>query len=194
MGLVFPLQLDLRKSTPEELVLTSTSKRFSVGSTFLFVGLVLATMHLAAAPLFKIMWDQGSFFDRALATFFYGMIFAFPVICIICWFYKSKVSLRKTQEGSLQVSIESRLGPISWGKSENQIAGVNELEITNWKGAVNMASLQSQQKSTPDRYATRGHWILRLKGHPKAVIERRAKRDDIDWLHAQIEAFFSLKT
>jgi hypothetical protein len=67
---------------------------------------------------------------------------------------------------------------------------LDDLEIVNWKGAVNMASLQAQRKGTPDRYATRGHWLLRPKMHPEWIIERRAKRDDVDWLLAQIDAYF----
>jgi len=191
MGLVFPLQVDLRRSRPSSLVLTSTTKRFTVGGSFLFIGLVLAAMYLAAAPLFDIMWEQGGFLDRALAAFFYGIVYAYPVVCLVCWFYKSSVVL-EAREGKLLVRTAKTLGPLKWGRSSFESAGINELEVDNWKGAVNVAAVTSQTKGRQDRYATRGHWMLKFKSQPGTILERRAKREDVDWLKAQIEAYFKV--
>lgn len=190
MGLIFPLQPDLRKSTPQELVLISTTKRFTVGATFLFVGLVLIVMHLAASPILSKMWTEGEWIDKGIVSFFYGIVYLFPVFALLCWFYKAKVSFKKTEEGKLEISSQESFGPITWSRSQKKIESLDDLEIVNWKGAVNMASLQAQRKGTPDRYATRGHWLLRPKMHPEWIIERRAKRDDVDWLLAQIDAYF----
>jgi hypothetical protein len=189
MGLVFPLQVDLRRSRPETLVLSSTTKRFTVGGSFLFIGLVLAAMYLAAAPLFDIMWKQGEFFDKALAAFFYAIAFAYPIVTLVCWFYKSTVTF-EIRNGKMEIHTSKNLGPIAWGRAHYAASRLEDLEVDNWKGAVNVASVAAEKKGRQDRYATRGHWMLKLKSHPGAVLERRAKREDIDWLKAQIEAFF----
>ncbi len=189
MGLVFPLELDLRHSRPTTLVLTSTTKRFAVGGSFLFIGLVLAAMYLAAAPLFDIMWKQGELFDKGLAAFFYFILFAYPLVCFVCWFYKSSVTFERT-DSKLLIRTTQTLGPIRWGTANYECAGLEDLEVDNWKGAVNVAAVAAQNRGRQDRYATRGHWLLKLKSKPGVVLERRAKREDIDWLKGQIEAFF----
>lgn len=190
MGLVFPLQTNLRKSKPDALALVSTTKRFTVGSTFLFVGLVLITMHLAAAPLFKIMWEQGQFFDKVLTGFFYGIVVLFPFISLLCWFYQSKVTIQKSQDGNFNILTEKRLGPIKWNKNSYHLSNLDNLEIVNWKGALNMAAIQSQTAPKPDRYSTKGHWILRIKNQNQSSLEQRAKKEDIDDLINEIKYFF----
>jgi hypothetical protein len=195
MGLVFPLQPDLRKSRPSRLVLSSTTKRFTVGGSFLFIGLVLAAMYLAAAPLFKIMWSQGALFDQALAAFFYIILFVWPLVALLCWFYQAKVTLEfDSQEKNFHVSLEKRLGPFKWARAQHALPDLENLEIHNWKGAINKAAIEAQKKQKGDRYATRGHWILRAKDNPQFVLERRAKREDIEWIVAQINAFFAAPT
>lgn len=190
MGLVFPLQLDLRRSRPTKLLLSSTTKRFTVGSSFLFIGLVLAAMYLAAAPLFDIMWNQGALFDQMLAAFFYGLMIAYPIICIGCFGYKSVVILDRSGE-KIQIKAEKGWGPIKWSRASYSISSLGDLEVVNWKGAVNVAGISAQERGKQDRYATRGHWILKVKGEEKSELERRANREDVDWLMGQIEAFFT---
>ncbi len=211
MGLVFPVHPDLRESKGSRLVLSSTTKKFSVGGSFLFIGLVLAAMYLAAAPLFDIMWKQGTLFDRALTAFFYALIFLYPVVTFLCWGFKETVILSQNEDGSLKIDSTKAIGPIKFQSKSHKIPSIKNLMISNWKGKVNMASIeaqrteaqrteaqrteaqksQSQESMLKGRYATKGHWILHLDHDPSWVIEKRAKKDDIDWLKAQIDSFFS---
>jgi hypothetical protein len=188
MGLVFPLQPDLRHSQPEVLALQSTTKKFTVGGTFLLVGLVLATMYLAASPLFDLLWSQGAWFDRLIAGSFYGILAIYPFVTAACWFYKESVNIRRRADGLYDIDAWEALGPLRWARRELRGLRLGELEIYNWKGAVNVASIEATEKGQADRYATRGHWILGAQGK---MLERRAKREDVDWLKAQVDVWFS---
>jgi hypothetical protein len=191
MGLVFPLQPDLRHSHPDALALQSTTKKFTVGGTFLLVGLTLATMYLAAAPLFDLLWSQGAWFDRLIAGSFYAILAIYPFVTLACWFYKESVLIHRRADGLFDIQAWEALGPLRWARRELKGLRLDELEVQNWKGAVNVASIEAAAKGEADRYATRGHWILGAQGKS---IERRAKREDIDWLKAQVEAYFSQAT
>lgn len=190
MGLVFALQSDLRRSTEEKLTLRSSKRRFSLGGTFIFVGALLGTMYLAAAPLFKVFWNEGALFDKAFAATFYSLIFLYPLAALFCWFYEDGVEIRR-EGNAFNISTWQKALGFSWNRQHVRGALLSELSIENWKGARNVASIKAESAQKADRYATRGHWILRLR-HGKDVLdlERRAKRDDIELLKAQIEAFF----
>lgn len=190
MGLVFALQSDLRRSTEEKLTLRSSKRRFSLGGTFIFVGALLGTMYLAAAPLFKVFWNEGALFDKAFAAFFYSLIFLYPLAALFCWFYEDGVVIQKKGD-SFEISSWQKALGVSWNRRKVEKASLAELSIENWKGARNVASLKAESEKKTDRYATRGHWILRLRhGQEVLDLERRAKREDIEMLKAQIEAFF----
>ena len=191
MGLVFPLQSDLRRSSPETLTLRSSKRRFSLGGTFVFVGALLGTMYLAAAPLFKVFWNEGALFDKAFAAFFYSLIFLYPLAALVCWFYEDAVEIRRQPGGLYHVASWKKALGFVWKKRQIQAARLSELHIENWKGARNVASIKAEAQNANDRYATRGHWILRLRHNGESLdLERRAKRDEIEMLKAQIEAFF----
>lgn len=201
MGLVFPVHPDLKRSRGSTLILSSTTKKFSIGGSLLFIGLVLAAMYLAAAPLFEVMWKQGGLFDKALVGFFYSLIYIYPLATLICWFYKEKLILRKLEDGSFLLRSELRIGPFPLKTRESSASSLEELDVQNWKGAVNIASIESSndesgpKKKNGDprkaRYATKGHWVLALQSNPQFTLEKRARREDIDWLKAQIEAYFA---
>lgn len=200
MGLVFPVHPDLKRSRGSTLILSSTTKKFSIGGSLLFLGLVLAAMYLATAPLFEIMWNQGGLFDKILVGFFYSLIYIYPFATLICWFYKEKLVLRKLEDGSFLLRSELRIGPIPLRTQESSSLGLEDLDVQNWRGSVNIAAIESGSKSksskSPEkarkaRYATKGHWVLLLQSNPQFTLEKRARREDIDWLKAQIEAYFS---
>src|SRR4051812_1184339 len=86
MGLVFALQPDPRSTTPIALSLKSSKRRFGLGGGFIFGGALLGTMFLAASPLFKVFWNEGNLFDRALTALIVGMICLYPLIALACWF------------------------------------------------------------------------------------------------------------
>lgn len=55
-----------------------------------------------------------------------------------------------------------------------------------------MAALEPDDDRLKAQYATKGHWVLHPENHPDWVLERRAKKEDLDWLKGQIEAYFAL--
>lgn len=189
MGLLFPVQPNLRHSQEESLVLESSTNRFSVGLSFLFVGLIIATMYIAAAPLFDRMWEEGALFDKALTAFFYGIIILYPIVAFVCWGYREKVRISRNKDGRFKINRQLLIAFIKLKEKEIDDVSFEELQMTNWKGAINVAAL-SKQNQDMARYATRGHWLLNVKDQPDWVIERRARKEDIEWLMAQIKGYF----
>lgn len=192
MGLLFAIQPDLRRSTPEQLVLRSNKRRFGLGGGFLFGAALLGTMFLAASPLFDVLWNEGGLFDKAITLFFYVPIFLYPVIAAVCWFYEEVAYVRRRPDGHFDVEAFDRLFGFRWNRRFVEKITPEALSVENWKGAVNMASLEATQKGKTDRYATQGHWLLRLRPESsEMLLERRAKRDDIETLESQIRTFMS---
>ena len=200
MGLVFPLQ-PIRKTSrnkgPENpdrpvLLLKTSSKRFTVGSSLLCIGMILFSMFLAAGPLFQTMMDQGNWFDYLLAGFFYSMLFVFPLIAFLCWFYQETLRIEKS-EGIFSLQYSRNFGPVKFFSRATQLRSLDELVVANWMGARNMASIKPDPNAPEQkRYATRGHWMLRLENAPTPlVLERRAKKEEIDWLKAIITNYFT---
>ncbi|MBS1983652.1 MAG: hypothetical protein JST16_05720 [Bdellovibrionales bacterium] len=188
MGLVFPLQPDLRASKPQTLVLSSSKKKFGLGGSFVFGGVLLGTMFLAASPLFKIFWEQGNWFDRMITLAVITPIVCYPILALICWFYQERVSIQKRADGHYDCSADERVFGLRWNKREATRVDLHQLQVENWVGSRNVAS----SSGTPDRYATKGHWMLMLnRGTEPIRLERRAKKEEIDFLKAQIDAFFS---
>ncbi len=188
MGLVFQLQPDLRKSSPDKLVIRSSKKRFSLGGSFIFGAALLGTMYLAASPLFKVLWNEGNFFDQALATFFYAPIIGYPFLAILCWFFEEVVTVKKNTDGTYDIEAFEKVFSIRWKKRKAEHVSFNQITIENYRDSKNMAALSAEAS----RYATKGHWILRLRpsSQPEINLERRAKRDEIELLKAQIESYF----
>ncbi len=190
MGLVFALQPEKRGSTPSRLALKSTKKRFSLGSSFLFGGALLGTMYLAASPLFKVLWNEGNLFDKFLAAFFYTPIILYPFLTLLCWFFEEVVIIEKLPKGGFSIRAFEKFFWIKWNKRFVECPNL-DLRIENWKGAINMAAISAEQKGRRDQYATRGHWILRLYHSQGSLdLERRAKKEEVEFLLAQIESYF----
>jgi len=190
MGLLFAIQPDLRRSTLDTLVLRTSHRRFSIGAGFLFGGCLLGTMFLAASPLFEVLWNEGGFFDKAITLFFYVPIFLYPLIALALWFFEEVAYVRRRADGLFDVEAYDHLLGLRWNRRFVHKADSTTLSVENWKGAVNMAALDAQARGKPDRYATQGHWILCLRpGSERLFLERRAKRDDVETLKAQVESF-----
>jgi len=200
MGLVFALQPDLRKSSVDELIIRSSKKRFSLGGSFVFGAALLGTMYLAASPLFKVLWNEGNFFDQFLAAFFYAPIILYPFLTLLCWFFEEVLRFKKNPDGSFDVEAYEKFLSFRWKKRKAAAVSLSQLSIENWKGSRNVAALDAQASHNATsyatryatRYATKGHWILKLHPTPTTELhlERRAKREEIELLKAQIESFF----
>ncbi len=193
MGLVFVLQPDPRKSAPDCLVIRSSKKKFGLGGSLLFSGTLVGTMFLAAKPLFKILWEQGGVFDRLITAAVLTPIFLFPLAALACWFYQETVIVKKRPDARYDVDAFESVFGLKWNKRHAHGLSLNELRVENWIGTRNVASFAAQGVPVPNRYATRGHWMLKVtppQGGKEILLERRAKRDDIDFLKAQIDLYF----
>ncbi len=192
MGLVFALEPDLRRSQPEQLVLRSQKKRFTLGGTLLFIGGVLFTMYLAASPLFKMLWNEGTWFDKTLTGFFYVMLSSFIPAAIFCWFFEEVAIISKNPISNLY-SIETcnKFFGFRWAIHKADGIQLNDLEAVNVRQSRNMAAIRAERQGKKDRYSTQGHWLLELKSSAQPlVVEKRAKKPEIDLLKAQIDAYF----
>ena len=190
MGLVFALQPDLRKTTPSKLVLKSSKRKFGLGGGFIFGGALLGTMYLAAAPLFKVFWSEGTLFDQSITLAIQVSIFAYPIVALACWFFEEVVCVERDSNASTVsvVAYETLLG-LKWKKRFLKNLTLDQFTVDNWKGAVNVAAIEQNEQGQTSRYATRGHWILRA-GRERVSLERRAKKDDIDVLLSIIQQHF----
>jgi hypothetical protein len=193
MGLVFPLQPVRRKSTATKLLLKTTSKKFTVGGTLIFIALILFSMYLAAGPLFQTFLEQGSWIDKLLAYFFYAILYVFPIVSFLCWFYQETLVFERNPNGTFTVDYKKSFGPLKFTKTRTEIRNLDQIQVNNWMGSRNMASIQPDPAAPEQkRYATRGHWMLSLPGNAGQVltVERRAKKEDIDWLVNVIRYYF----
>lgn len=192
MGLVFALQPDLRRSQPDALVVRSTKKKFGLGGSFVFGGALLGTMFVAAQPLFKLFWTQGGFFDRLITIAVMTPIVMYPLLALLCWFYEERFTLRRRTDGRYDLDAAEGVFGIRWNRRSAQAVALSELSVDNWTGSRNVAALSAAESGKTDRYGTRGHWMLNLH-HPGAEfrLERRAKREEVELLKAQIEAYFA---
>lgn len=194
MGLVFAIQPDLRKSkAPELLVLKSSKRKFSLGMGFIFGGALLGTMFLAASPLFRLLWTEGAFFDQAVTAFILSLICLYPLLALACWFFEETVTMEQGPSGSYTITAYEGILGFHWAHRHIQNVGLDQLAIENWKGSLNVAALDPQAEQV--RYATKGHWILKVKDkrlpRGEIALERRAKQDDVEFLLAQIKGYFA---
>lgn len=193
MGLVFVLQPDPRRSQPGTLAIRSSKKKFGLGGSFVFGGALIGTMFLAALPLFRIFWEQGNFWDRLITLAVIAPIVMYPVLAIGCWFYQEAVTFHRKSNGLYDVEAFESVFGVKWHRREARGIKLDDLRVENWMGAQNVAAIAAAEKGRVDRYGTRGHWMLKVTppgGGDEIILERRAKRDEIDFLKAQIEIYF----
>lgn len=194
MALVFGLQVDAKRSHSGQLRLRSSPRRFSVGFALLLGGALLGTMYAAASPLFDVLLSEGGIFDQFLSYLIISLIILYPAAAILCWFYGESVVFSKAPgnlpDEKLSVEIKRGLPFWAWTSISLERFGFEDFRVHNWMGAVNMASLE---KGKQDRYATKGHWILSIAPFGY-VVERRAKREEIEALLAEIANFFQIGT
>src|SRR5437016_5943915 len=115
MGLIFPLQPDIRHSSQEEIVFKSAKQRFSLGSAFLFGSALIGTLYVAAKPIFEAFWNQGSFLDKSITAFIYLIIFGYIALTLVCWFFEDVMKLKKTSQG-FEVEAYKSLFGMHWKK------------------------------------------------------------------------------
>ncbi len=193
MGLLFSLQPELRHSNPRKLFLQSAKRKFFMGGVLFFGACILGTMYLAAMPIFEALWSEGGFWDKAIAGFFNVSVVAYPLFAISCFLYFDNAVFEALGDGKFSLYAYKSILGIRFDRRRAHGFKLTDLYIHNWKGAVNTASIEAQKAGREDRYATRGHWILSAPNvdGQLVAIEKRAKRDEIEWLKSQIEAYFS---
>lgn len=191
MGLLFALQPQPRKSTADRLKLRSHFRKFAMGGAFLFVAVFLGVMTLAAAPLFRLMHEEGGFWDQIIVGFFVSVLVTYPLIAFLCFSFEENVIISRRTDGLFDLERFKKIAFFKWGKSYAEGFRLDELKEENWIGALNAASLKAKVSQKKDRYATKGHWMLTLEQNSKKMtLERRARKEEIEWLKFLIEKHF----
>lgn len=157
-----------------------------MGMGFVFLFALLATMYMAAAPLMKMMWAEGSTFDHGMVIFFYILLVAATGAALFCWFFDESVEIIKQSSNYLIKGYSSFFG-IRWGKKSLVINNFKDLYIHNYLQSKNVAKLSAEKNGKSSHYATRGHWVLSANDTP---LEKRAKPQDIELLKIKIENYF----
>lgn len=192
MGLLFALQPFEQKSTPTRLYLRSHFRRFAMGGSFIFAGLFLGVMTLAAYPLFKLMLEEGGFFDYLIVGFFVTVLTLYPILAALCFLFEEHVTFDQQKDGTYKLTRYRQILFFKWGYRTLGNFKLSDIQEENWVGALNAAAIKANKKAIPNRYATKGHWMLMLKDidGEDFVIERRAKKEEIEWLKFLIEKHF----
>lgn len=192
MGLLFALQPFEQSSTPKLLYLRSHFRRFAMGASFIFAGLFLGVMTLAAYPLFKLMLEEGGWFDYFIVGFFATVLVIYPVLAALCFLFEEHVTLEQSQGDLYKLTRYRKILFFKWGYKTIEGFKLSDLQEENWVGALNAAALKSNKKAIASKYATKGHWLLILKNvsGEDFVLERRAKKEEIEWLKFLIHKHF----
>ena len=195
MGLLFALQPQPDKSTVKCLRLRSHFRKFAMGGSFLFFALFMGVMTLAAAPLFKLMRQEGGFWDQIIVFFFIGVLILYPLLAFLCFTFEEHVIFTRRADNFYDLKLYKTLALMRWGEKNVRGFLLSDLKTENWIGQINAAALNSSRTQTRNRYATKGHWLLMLKSpeHPETNvrIERRARKEEIEWLRYLIEDHFN---
>lgn len=188
MGLMFPLEIDIRKSQrPEVLVIRTHKKQMSLGGVLIFMFLLLSTMLIASDRIFEVLWSEGNWFDQSFVALLLLLLGLAPIGAIVAWFLKDQITIRKTPAGTYQVDSDRRLLGIKWNQHHFDDVGLSEFSAANQHTTQNLAAIQESKRGIRNPYAVRGHWQLRLRDH---VLEQRAGAEDIEDLLNQIFVFF----
>jgi hypothetical protein len=193
MGLVFALQPDLRHSAPEKLILRSAKKRFALGGTFLFTATLVGTMVTAAFPIFKLFWAEGEILDRAITLAIATIVVAYPLAALWCWLYDDVVIFTRERSGTYSVESFRKILDFCWDRHTVLNTSLENLRAENYKDSLNQAAIDAKKGGIQNRYATKGHWTLRVLNENKKLspcLERRAKKEEIDFLIEQIKTYF----
>ncbi len=190
MGLIFALQVDPKNENPKVLHLKSHFRKFAMGGSMLFGGVFLGVMPLAADPLFKLMRTEGGFFDLLLVGFFYSVLIAYPILAAICFLFEENVFIKSLGDGRYSIDKYRSVLFVKWKKEKLDSFKLEDISEENWIGALNTAAIKDGQKT---KYATKGHWLLVAKNKSSSlVLERRAKKEEIQWLKFLIEKHFKV--
>lgn len=195
MGLLFKLKIDLRDSQGPRLSLASTKRKIAMGGAFLFGAVFLGVMTFAALPLFKLFWEQGDTFDRLVVIFFASALVIYPIFVFICLAFEDRCILTlNPQTNKIDLVRFKKIFFIKF--YQEKLSGLRypeDFHIENWREALNVAALSKNPDAKLKQYATKGHWMMLAKdgNGKKVVFERRAKKEDIEWLQLLIEQYFS---
>lgn len=167
-----------------------------MGGSFIFAGLFLGVMTLAAYPLFKLMIEEGGWFDYLIVGFFVTVLGLYPILAALCFLFEEHVILEKKSDSSFSLTRFRKILLFKWGYKVLQNFDLKDIQEQNWVGALNAAALKANKKAIKDKYATKGHWMLTLKdaNGDDFVIERRAKKEEIEWLLFLIKKHFHTAT
>lgn len=162
-----------------------------MGGTLIFAGLFLGVMTLAAFPLFKVMFEEGGFFDQLIVGFFVLALVLYPILAAFCFLFEEHLLLEKRPDGLFDLKGYRSILFFKWNRKNIEGFQLGNIQEENWVGALNAAAIKANKKTKPDRYATKGHWMLVVKKNDEnLVIERRAKKEEIEWLKFLIEKHF----
>lgn len=162
-----------------------------MGGSFLFFAMFMGVMTLAAAPLFKLMHQEGGFFDQIIVGFFCFVLIAYPLFGILCFTFEEHAIFIKRPDGLFDMKAYKTIAFIKWNRKKYERFRLEDLREENWIGKVNAAKIKAESSGAKDRYATKGHWLLILgEGQEKITIERRARKEEIAWLKFFIEKHF----
>jgi len=162
-----------------------------MGGGFFFGGIFLAVLTFAALPTFKMFWNEGNGFDKSICIFFIIALALYPIFASACFFYDEKVSIKKTKNKSYKIFKKRSVLFIPYFKEEIEINDLkNDLFLDNWKGKLNTAALKEMKTGEKERYATKGHWLLKFKKKETSFVEARARKEEVEWLWSTLITWF----
>jgi hypothetical protein len=174
MGLVVTLQIT--EANENRMLMTRSRFPKAMGGMMLGISLVFFIMFKAADTYLGILYNLGSFMDKALVFAVISTIIIFSLIGFFLLFYDKKIEVDKKLE---EICFRFRFFFPIWNVRV-KFAKINEIVIENVCNSKTIAMQREQAKGT-GKTIRAGYWLMSLKGKElgKFYFDRNPKKEVI---------------
>ncbi len=174
MGLVVTLQI--AESSENRMLLTRSRFPKAMGGVMLGISLVFFIMIKAADTYLGILYNLGTFIDKALVFAIISTLIIFSLIGFFLLFYDKKIEVNKKTE---EIYFRFRFFFPIWNVRV-KFAKIDEIIIENVCNSKTIAMQREQARGTGKKIRA-GYWLMSLKGKElrKFYFDRNPKKEVI---------------
>jgi len=174
MGLVVTLQIT--EANDNRMLMTRSRFPKAMGMMMLGISFVFFLMFKAADAYLGILYNLGSFIDKALVFGIISTLIIFSLIGFFLLFYDKKIEVDKKLE---EICFRFRFFFPIW-KVRIKFAKIDEIIIENVCNSKTIAMQREQARGT-GKTIRAGYWLMSLKGKElgKFYFDRNPKKEVI---------------
>ncbi len=174
MGLVVTLQIT--ESNENRMLMTRSRFPKAMGGMMLGISFVFFIMFKAADTYLGILYNLGSFVDKALVFAIIATLIIFSLIGFFLLFYDKKIEVDKKLE---EICFQFRFFFPIW-KVRIKFAKIDEIIIENVCNSKTIAMQREQARGTGKKIRA-GYWLMSLNGKElgKFYFDRNPKKEVI---------------